>query len=162
VVNSDHLKVTPLSFDTENNELQVVLLAGSAGELIWDYIVLQSEKDELRVLVTARWEQYPPQISYSLDGKLTASPSEVDVTSTPDLDTLPLERTFKGRTCWVCGRNICYDSKTGVWLEHKNCQGVRAVGHFIMSLCREVYEGRKYLVSSLKLTWDIIIGKEKW
>lgn len=162
VASNDQLKVTPLSIDSENNELQVMLLGGSAGELIWDNIVLQGEKDELEVLVTARWEEHPLQISSSLGDKVTTFPSGGGEVTTPSPSALPPVRTFKGRKCWVCGRNIRYDSKTGIWLEHKNCKGIRAIGPFIMRSYREVYEGRKDLVSYLKELWNIIIGKEKW
>jgi len=156
VVNSDHLKVTPLSFSAENNELQVVLLAGSAGELIWDSITLQSETNEVKVPVTARWEEHLLQISTGSEERL---PQSSDKQS--EARELDLTRTFKGKSCARCGKNFAYDINTGAW-EQCSCTWYQKLVNMSSYRTKELRLGIKDLPSIFKETWQVLFGKEKW
>jgi len=56
-VSSDYLKLTLLKKDSGITLVKVMLSSGSKGETLQDNIILQGEINELRVLVTARWEK---------------------------------------------------------------------------------------------------------
>jgi len=96
LVHTDQLKIVPINFGIENSELQVTLLAGSAGELIWDNIVVKGENGELSLLVTARWEEKD-----TIEAPPTPPPQPVS----PQVQE---KRGWKGRKCSRCGKNFAY------------------------------------------------------
>jgi len=56
---SDYLKVSPGSFTSDSSDIEVRLLGGSEGELVWDDIVLKTDSQEIRVSVTAQNRHNP-------------------------------------------------------------------------------------------------------
>lgn len=66
-VSSDYLKLTLLKKDSGITLVKVILSSGSQGETLQDNIMLQGEINELKVLVTARWDKVadePPLLSW--------------------------------------------------------------------------------------------------
>jgi hypothetical protein len=182
IVHNDRLRVTPPKFGQESTELQLILLGGSAGELIWDDIVLQGDNDELKVLVTARWEHtIAPKPKF--ERKLTWEPEPglepVAVPKSVPINKLPAEeketqtmkpevsrdeaekRTFKGKTCRWCGKNIRYDGDSQSWKPCKTCRGARIPIAVLLRISKEFYLGLKEVHSSMAEIWDTLLGKEE-
>ena len=166
-VHSDRLRVTPTSFGLERTELQLTLLPGSAGELMWDDVLLQGKGGELKVLVTARWEELSPPMpepeQVSIPEPAPATMPKQEQEQVPDL--APTEnqvdgRTFKGKKCRWCGKNIHYDSDSHSWKPCKTCRGPRIPVGMITRLSREFYLGMKELRPALTEIWETLIGKE--
>lgn len=155
VVNNDYLKVGPSSFNLENSELKLMLLAGSAGELIWDSIILQGESGEVRVLVTARWG-----IPTSYESEVKPGTDRGEIQVNPGGGTNG-ERTFKGRTCRWCGKNLRYDADSHSWEACKTCRGARIPVSLMLRMLREFYLGVKDLGPSVMEIWETLLGKEK-
>lgn len=177
IVHSDRLRVTPISFGSESTELQLTLLSGSVGELIWDDILLQGDAAELKVLVTARWEEV---IGPKPEPKPMPQPEPEPVPEPIPVKPLPVEkdkerqkakaglsrnkigeRTFKGRACPWCGKNIRYDTNSQSWKPCGTCKGARIVVSVILRISREFYLGARELGPSVREIWGILVGKEK-
>jgi hypothetical protein len=174
VVHSDRLTVTPVGFGLESTELQLTLAAGAAGELMWDDILLQANTDELKVLVTARWEELgdstpdPEPASVSM-AVLQPAPSKPLPPVQREEEQKPKavlnedegkKRTFKGRKCRWCGKNIYYDTNSRSWKACKSCRGARMPLGLMLRLSREFYLGTKELRPALTEIWETLIGKE--
>jgi len=152
---SDHCKVAPTSFASEGGDIEITLLGGSSGELVWDDIVLKTDAQEIRVPVTARWEL--PELERPVDTNAepaVAQPAEI---KTP----LKEERTFKGRACPRCGRNFAYDTNSMSW-EECTCSWYEVIRNMSVRIYRDLRYGVKELPSYVQEIWRIIIGKEKW
>ena len=169
MVHSDRLRVTPVSFGLESTELQLMLLAGSAGELMWVDVLLRGNAGELKVLVTARWEELsvpmpePEQVSVLEPIPARPPPVEGEEEQEPEPTLTENEgekRTFKGKTCRWCGRNIHYDTNSRSWKPCRTCQGARIPMGVILRLSREFYLGAKELRPALMEIWETLIGKE--
>lgn len=181
IVYSDRLRVIPASFGAESTALQLVLLGGSVGELIWDGILLQGDNDELKVLVTARWEHTiapkpkferkrisepepgpePVAVPELVPIKLPAEEKETQTTK-PEVSRGEAEkRTFKGKTCRWCGKNIRYDSDSQSWKPCNTCRGTRIPISVLLRISKEFYLGVKELGPSLMEIWETLLGKEK-
>ena len=171
IVHSDRLKVTPISFGSESTELQLTLLGGSVGELIWDDILLQGDTVELRVLVTARWEGVieprpklePLPVGEPMPPKPLSEEKEKEIQETePEVSESEIEkRTFRGRTCRWCGKNIRYDSDSQSWKPCKTCRGARIPISVLLRISKEFYLGLKEVRSSMAEIWDTLLGKEE-
>ncbi len=154
-VRSDQLKVSPLQWQEEESTLEITLLGGSSGELIWDEVALQADNQELRVPVTARWMEYTVETLMSEDIEVTvAHPQEAGRNSRE-------ERTFRGKSCSLCGRNFGYNIDSGSW-ERCTCTWYKMVGNMSSRIVRELRYGAKDLPSYLQELWRIVLGKEKW
>lgn len=168
IVQSDRLRVTPASFGAESNELQLMLLGGAAGELLWDDILLQWDAGELKVLVTARWEELtvprPEPESVPVPKPMRVKQYQKEKESQkiePELGEDGVQgRTFKGRTCRWCGRNIRYDTDSHSWKSCETCRGARVPIYVILRISREFYLGVKELRPALIEIWETLIGKE--
>lgn len=167
MVHSDRLRVAPASFGSDRTEIQLTLLPGSAGELMWDDVQLQGNVGELKVLVTARWEELsapmPEPQQVSVPELASAMPSEQEQKHKPEL--VPIEnevdrRTFKGKRCRWCGKNIHYDTDSRSWKPCKTCRGAGILVGIITRLSREFYLGTKELRPALMEIWETLIGKE--
>jgi len=181
IVRNDRLKVTPISFGSESTELQLTLLGGSAGELIWDDILLQGDNDELKVLVTAQWDPIiapkpkferkliskpapgpePVVVPESVSIKLPAEEKETQTTQPEVSRGWAEKRTFRGKTCQWCGKNIHYDSDSQSWKPCATCRGARIPLSIVLRISREFYLGVKQLGPSLMEIWETLQGKEK-
>jgi hypothetical protein len=106
LVYNDRFKVTPSSFGKEDTEIQVALIAGSAGELIWDNIVFRGQSTEITVLVTALWEGFAPETDI-------IKPEPFPPIGGTQIPTS--ERPWKGRRCLHCNKNIAYDTNVHEW-----------------------------------------------
>ena len=166
-VHSDRLRVAPASFGVEGTELQLTLLPGSAGELMWDDVLLQGKGGELKVLVTARWEELSPPMpepeQVSIPKPAPATPPEQEQEQELDLTSRENEvdrRTFKGKRCRWCGKNIHYDTDSRSWKPCKTCRGAGIPVGMITRLSREFYLGTKELRPALTEIWETLIGKE--
>jgi len=176
IVHSDRLKVTPISFGSESTELQLTLLDGSVGELIWDDVLLRGGSGELKVLVTARWEEViarKPKLEPEAKPEPKAAPEPIPIKPLPETKRKEIQqaklevgrneiekRTFKGRTCRWCGKNIRYDTDSQSWKPCKTCKGARIVASVILRISREAYLGAMEVGPSLREIWEILIGKE--
>ena len=127
LVYNDRFKVTPSSFGKEDTEIQVSLIAGSAGELIWDNIVFRGPSSEITVLVTALWEGFAPELV----------PEPFTPISGTQISTS--ERPWKGRKCSQCDKNFAYDTNVHEW-EHCTCNWYQKV---IVKI-RRVIRGLRY------------------
>ena len=183
IVHSDRLKVTPISFGSESTELQLTLLDGAVGELIWDDVLLRGGSGELKVLVTARWEEviaHKPKLEPEAkpEPEAKAEPEAVPepIPTKPllgqkakEIQQAKLEvggneiegRTFKGRACRWCGKNIRYDSDSRSWKRCKTCNGARIPISVILRISREFYLGMKEVGPGMVEIWEVLIGKER-
>jgi len=173
IVHSDRLKVTPISFGPQSIELQLTLLDGSVGELIWDDVLLRGGSGELKVLVTARWEGViepkpklepePLPVGEPMPPKPLSRQKEKETQTTkPEVSGNQTEgRTFTGKTCRWCGNNIRYDSNSQLWKPCKTCRGARIPISVLLRISREFYLGLKEVRSSMAEIWDTLQGKEK-
>jgi len=181
IVHSDRLRVTPASFGSESTELRLTLLGGSVGELIWDDILLQGDDGELKVLVTARWEEVitpkpkvkskpkpepmpePERVYEPIPVRPFEGEKEREIQETePGVSESEIEkRTFRGRTCRWCGKNIRYGTNSHSWKECDNCKGARIIVSAILRISREAYFGTRELRPSLAEIWDTLLGKEE-
>jgi len=154
---SDYLKVSPGSFTSDSSDIEVRLLGGSEGELVWDDIVLKTDSQEIRVSVTARWEL--PELERTVDmGTRTAITQPAETTTPLKVD---VERTFKGRACSRCGRNFAYDTGSMSW-EQCTCSWYEVIWNIGVRIYRDLRYGARELPSYVQEIWRIIIGKEKW
>jgi len=152
---SDHFKVAPTSFAAEGGDIEITLLGGSSGELIWDDIVLQKGSQEIRVLVTARWEVR--ELERPVD-----TATEAPVIQRTEAKARPKDkRTFKGRACSRCGKNFAYDTNTRAW-EQCSCNWYQIIRNMSERLFKDLHYGAKELPSYVQEIWYILLGKEKW
>lgn len=181
IVHSDRLKVTPISFSSKSTELHLTLLDGSVGELMWDDVLLRGGSSELKVLVTARWEEviaHKPKLEPEPEPEAKAEPEAVPepIPTKPllgqkvkEIQQAKLEaggneiegRTFKGNSCRWCGKNIRYDTDSQSWKPCKTCNGARIVVSVILRISREAYLGAIEVGLSLREIWEVLIGKER-
>lgn len=173
IVHSDRLRVTPISFGSEGTELQLTLLGGSVGELIWDDILLQGDTAELKVLVTARWEEVieprhklepePLPVGEAMPPKTLSGEKEKErQKAKAGLSRNKIgERTFKGRACPWCGKNIRYDTNSHSWKPCETCKGARIPISVLLRISKEFYLGLKEVRSSMAEIWDTLLGKEE-
>lgn len=145
----DHFKILPTNFGMEDTEIQMTLLPGSVGDLIWDNIVLKGENEEVSLLVTARWEEQETVITPP------GPPPQ------PVPPPAPEERRWKGRKCSRCGKNFAYDLNSGTW-EQCSCNWYEMGVNMGSYMVRELRSGIKYFPSYLQELWNVILGKEKW
>lgn len=163
VIRNNRLKVTPSSFGPESAEIQVELLAGSAGELIWNTIIFKSDTEEIEVLVTALWEGFPA--SDAIANRPIASIPDVEVSGPSSLvktqqwTTTP--RQWGGRRCTRCHKNFTYDTNVHEW-EQCRCNLYQMALNMSIRILNELRYGIKDFPSFAKETWNIILGKEKW
>lgn len=154
-VRSDQLKVSPLQWQEEASTLEITLSGCSPGELIWDEVALQMDNQELRVPVTARWLEHAVETPIS-------EPIEAVVAQRPGAARISKEeRTFRGKSCSLCGRNFGYDIDSGAW-EQCRCTRYQMVVNMSSRIVRELRYGAKDLPSYLQELWRVILGKEKW
>ena len=154
-VNSDQLNVSLTSFEYGDNKLEIALLGGSSGELIWDEIILQTDTSEFRVPVTARWTEQTTEISLEQNIEtIVAHPQETKRSSKE-------ERTFSGKSCSLCGRNFGYNIDSGSW-ERCTCTWYQMVVNMSSRIVRELRYGAKDIPSYLEELWRVLLGKEKW
>ncbi len=154
-VRSDQLNVSPLQWQEQENALEVTLLGGSSGELIWDEVALQTDTQELRVPVTARWTEHKAEVPVVENTETAVAQPQQVVRSSEEV------RTFKGRSCSLCSRNFGYNVDSGSW-ERCTCTWYQMVGNMSSRIVRELRYGAKDLPSYLQELWRVILGKEKW
>ena len=171
IVHSDRLRVTPISFGSESTELQLTLLGGDMGELIWDDILLRGDAGELKVLVTGWWEEVIEPSSLESEPVSVPEPMPLkplsEVAQKETQETEPRirgngteERIFKGRACRWCGRNIRYDTNSHSWRRCHNCRGAGIVVSIILRMSKETYGGVKELRRAIVEIWEVLIGKQ--
>jgi len=164
---SDHFKVAPTSFAPESGDIEITLLDGSSGELIWDEIVLQTDAQEIRVPVTARWEVRELERLVDTTPQIPVTDRPVDTTAqAPVIQRTKAkayskdQRTFKGRACSRCGKNFAYDENAGAW-EQCSCNWYQMLVNMATHLIADLRLGIKYLPSAFRETWHVLLGKEK-
>ena len=155
-VRSDQLKVSPQQWQEEQSSLEITLLGGSTGELIWDELILQSDNQELKVPVTARWmaRTVETPTSGTIAPRVMSQPQEARVASKE-------ERTFRGKSCSLCGRNFGYNIDSGSW-EQCTCSWYQKVRNISLHTYKELRYGAKDIPSYLQELWRVLLGKEKW
>jgi hypothetical protein len=153
-VHSDHLKISPMTFQEEDN-LEFELLGGKAGELLWEEVVLTTAADEMKVLVTARWTEHPIETPHLRDSIVTLREPPLRSSAKQD------QRRFNGRTCLSCGKNFGYDVDTKSWEECK-CTTYQRVRNIVDRMVGDVRRGVKDLPAYLREMWGVVTGKEKW
>lgn len=120
IVNNPQIKVSPSSFNNENNELQIKLVSEAAGELIWDDIVLHGENNQIKVVVIAHWEEDPFKIISEPPVKETKDGNKEFMTN----------RSFRGQVCSHCGKNFSYDIASKSW-EQCKCPWYKRIWYII-------------------------------
>ena len=89
-------------------------MGGVFGELIWEEIILETDTQEIRVPITARWIKITAPASISENSE-SLVPKHKEGTQTSEE-----HRTFKGKSCSLCGEN----SAMTVITEHGNSVNV--------------------------------------
>ncbi len=153
-VRSDQIKALPTTFECGNNVLEITLLAGVSGELIWDEIILETDTQDYKVPVTARWIEQTTET--------TLEPSTEAALALPkeSVKSLREERTFKAKSCSLCGKNFGYSIDSGSW-EQCTCTKYEMVKNMSSRIVRELRYGAKDLPSYLQELWNFILGREK-
>lgn len=152
---SDHFKIAPTSFTPEGNDIEITILGGSSGELIWDDIVLKTDAQEIRIPVTARWGVRELE-------KPVHTATESPVIQEAEPRVRPKEkRTYKGRACLRCGKNFAYDIDSMSW-EECTCNWYQLTRNLSERVYRDLRFGVKEFPSYVQEIWRIIMGKEKW
>ena len=148
LTHTDQLQIVTPNFGAEGCEVQVTLLPGSAGDLIWDNVILRGDNDEVSILVTARWEEQEV---------IEATPIPLTQQTVPEVHE---ERRWKGRRCSRCGKNFAY-LDSGEW-EQCDCTWYEVGINVSSSIIRDLRHGIKELPSYCQELWRVILGKEKW
>jgi len=161
VVHSDRLILTPSHFGDENTEIKVSTLPGSAGELIWDDIILKSNSGEIGVLITARWEGLSQEDVISKPLPIGSSTKDKELLTMFKTNVSQSVRPWTGRRCSKCQRNFAYDENIHDW-ERCTCNGYKMVLNISSYIVKELRQGVKYIPSYLQEIWNVILGKEKW
>ncbi len=152
---NDLFKITPTDFVIEGSDVQITLLSGSSGELIWDEIVLQTSTHEIKVPITARWEVH--EFERSLDTSV-----EPPVIQRVEKNArLKEKRNFKGRACSRCGKTFTYDIDSTSW-EECTCNWYQIIRNLSVRVYKDLRFGIKEFPSYVQEMWRIIVGKEKW
>jgi hypothetical protein len=152
---SDHFKVAPTSFNVEGSNIEITLLGGSSGELIWDDIILKTDAQEVRIPVTARWGVRELE-------KPVNTVTEPPVIQEAEPKVHPKEeRTYKGRACLRCGKNFAYDIDSMSW-EECTCNWFQITRNLSTRVYKDLRLGVKEFPSWVQEIWRIITGKEKW
>lgn len=154
---SDHLKISPTSFSPEGGDIEVTLLSGSSGELVWDDIILKTDAQEITIPVTARWGL--PEVEGSVDMGARVAIAQYAETKMPS--KVEKERTFKGRACSRCGRNFAYDTNSMSW-EECTCNWYQVIRNMSVRIYKDLRYGIKDFPAYVQEIWRIILGKEKW
>jgi hypothetical protein len=154
-VRNDKLKVSLATFEKGDTILEITLLPGNSGELIWDEFILEINTGEWRVPVTARWTEQTAETTLERNIETT-----ITITEKPRLNSKE-ERTFKGKSCSLCGRNFGYNIDSRSW-ERCTCSWYQKVGNISSHTYKELRYGVKDIPSYLQELWRIIMGKEKW
>ena len=154
LLKSDQFKVSPTTFEKGENTIEITLLGGHSGELMWDEITLVTDAQTLTVPVTARWTGITIQTSISEN----LEPIKLQHVEEPQRSSE--RRTFNGKSCSLCGSNFGYNTGNGTW-ERCKCnwlqKGVNISKHIIIDLRL----GAKEIPSYFEETWRMILGKEK-
>ncbi len=161
LVHNDRLKVMPSSFGNEDTEIQVELLAGSAGELIWDNIVLKGQGGEIAVLITARWEGFAPEPVVNKPLVIAPAVEVNDASILSGTQVSPSVRPWIGRRCSRCHKNFAYDANVHDW-EQCRCNWYQMAINMSLHIIKELRYGIKDLPSYIEELWRVILGKEKW
>jgi hypothetical protein len=148
-INNDQVKANPAIFGSEETEIQVTFSGGVEGELIWDYITLQVDTDEIKVPVIGYWEKGVAQISPPI-----YLPPIIP-------DHIPDTRATKGHACSFCSKNFAYDVNSHTW-EQCNCNWNKKMIRISLRIFKEFRIGIKAFPSYVKEMGNLITGKEKW
>ena len=154
-VRSDQLKPSPMTFESGDKLIEITLLPGTSGELIWDEFVLQTDTEECLVPVTARWVEKAAEATPEQSIELAVAPIKASERSSKE------ERTFKGKSCSLCGRNFGYNIDSGSW-ERCTCSWYQKAWNIGSHSYKELRYGAKDIPSYLQELWRVILGKEKW
>lgn len=149
-VNNDQLKVFPSIFGRENSEINIKIVNGFPGELIWDNVILQNEEREISVPILGRWEL----TQIVIEGPSLVPPIQIK-------NTGDIIRSFKGKACSHCGRNFSYDSNSDKW-EQCSCPRYKMIFNISLRIVRELRVGIKDFPTYVQEMWNIILGKQKW
>ena len=186
---SQRIVVTPSEIGEEPTEIEVTITDGSDGELIWGTLHIRGDSGELDVPVICMWDEALSrsfkQSSRRATRRKVAQPAEpeeqmgaTDVYPDEDMDktepaelvlpTEPLagdqiERTYTGRSCPHCRKNLRYDSDSRAWLTCSKCTGARrliSVPERVVSETRMGIknDGKKIL----RDLWEVITGRQDW
>jgi hypothetical protein len=154
-IRSDQLKASPATFENGDNILEITLLPGVSGELIWDEFILQTNNEACRVPVTARWTERTAETALEQNIEPAIAPTEELGRSSKE------ERTFIGKSCSLCGRNFGYNVDSGSW-ERCTCTWYQMVRNMSSRIIKDLRYGAKDIPSYLQELWRVILGKEKW
>lgn len=155
IFSSDHFMVKPTNFPLNGGDIVITLLPGSCGELIWDEIVLHTDRQEITVPVTARWEvRESERPIYAAE----ETPSNQRI----GIEVAPKDRrTFKGKACPLCGKNFAYHVESMSWDECK-CNWFQRLVNMGKYHIKELRSGIKDLPVAFKDTWHVLSSKEKF
>jgi hypothetical protein len=148
-INNDRLRVNPATIRNEETEVQVTFSGGIEGELIWDYIIFQTDTNEIKVPVIGYWEKGAAQISPPI-----YLPPIIP-------DQISHTRATKGHACSFCSRNFTYDVNSHTW-EQCNCNWDKKMIRISLRIYKEFRIGIKSFPSYVKEMGNLITGKEKW
>jgi|GEM_PF-4122051 len=154
-VHNDQLKASLITFANGDNTIEITLLPGTAGGLIWDELIIQKDSEEFRVPITARWIENTTEVTPRQS--IEASTTSIKVPS----QCFEEERTFKGKSCPLCNRNFPYNVVSGSW-ERCTCSWYQKIWNIGSYSYKELRYGVKEIPSYIKELWRIILDKEKW
>jgi len=179
---NERIKVVPLEILEETGIIEVNVVGGEEGDLIWDSIEIRGSGVSVMVPVICNWDEGLANVKSDTlrePGEAAEIPSPVkqgsrvivDETdkpglgSVPEVSTSPISvsqsRDFIAPVCPICRRNLVYDSNTKSWLRCEKCKS-NVVGSLAGLAAEEGSKGIEDLKKTAKDFWEVITGKKPW
>jgi|GEM_PF-4456968 len=99
-VGSDLLLVEPTTFGPAETELKVTVKGGREGEILWDTVILESDRERVEVEVSARWSA--PSVAEEVEPRIVPALSLRGFFISSDLREQGCERRLgRGSVCEV-------------------------------------------------------------
>ena len=180
--------VTPSEIGEQPTEVEITVMGGLDGELIWDTLHIKGDRGELEIPVICMWGEALArsfrESARTRDRRNVKQPVEreeqVDATKRYDVEsrnetepaayaasagtptTVIGARTYVAQSCPYCGKNSRYDSDNKTWMKCEACAGVRKLISVPRRATAVTRLGIKYATQDLKEIWDVLTGKQDW
>lgn len=190
-INSKRIQIKPIEINEESTNIEVIIDAGSAGDLLWDRLHIQTDKGEIEIPIICWWDDILSQslkesipmihavaeetlLEPTMTEQQESAVSYDDISNTGDTESanslmteghIPAstsERIYVARSCPWCGRNFRYDSDKKLWLKCEKCVGARRVVSLLLRVINEIKLGVQDGKKTIRDIWEVITGKQDW
>ena len=160
IVNNERIQVEPLTIESETGEIEVTIRGSSSGNLIWDTLHLQSDKEKLEIPIIGWWDEKFEILSSQGTFRPDDTTPEKPPVEPPEPPPPPVvieepnkkpqsekkqqsDRPIFGKSCPLCGRNLHYDSEQKIWLKCKHCTGINVIPSVFTGIWEAIAGGQK-------------------